>query len=86
MGTVGLGCLVSAPNRPPQVTQPPPTAECGSGGSGSGEDGECEQELCRQHGGVWDEDSEDGPCVCDFSCHSVLRSPVRPPRPALGRQ
>uniref|UniRef100_A0A452RTZ0 Agrin n=1 Tax=Ursus americanus TaxID=9643 RepID=A0A452RTZ0_URSAM len=51
-------------------------AECGSGGSGSGEDGECEQELCRQHGGVWDEDSEDGPCVCDFSCHSVLRSPV----------
>eukprot|EP00071_Canis_lupus_P005900 XP_005620419.1 agrin isoform X4 [Canis lupus familiaris] len=51
-------------------------AECGSGGSGSGEDGECEQELCQQHGGVWDEDSEDGPCVCDFSCHSVLRSPV----------
>ncbi|GAB1289362.1 Agrin [Apodemus speciosus] len=51
-------------------------AECGSGGSGSGEDNECEQELCRQHGGVWDEDSEDGPCVCDFSCQSVLRSPV----------
>ncbi|XP_058994152.1 agrin isoform X10 [Mustela lutreola] len=51
-------------------------AECGSGGSGSGEDGECEQELCRRHGGVWDEDSEDGPCVCDFSCRSVLRSPV----------
>ncbi|ELV12779.1 Agrin [Tupaia chinensis] len=51
-------------------------AECGSGGSGSGEDGECEQELCRLHGGVWDEDSEDGPCVCDFSCQSVLRSPV----------
>uniref|UniRef100_A0A8C7AK28 Agrin n=1 Tax=Neovison vison TaxID=452646 RepID=A0A8C7AK28_NEOVI len=50
--------------------------ECGSGGSGSGEDGECERELCRQRGGVWDEDSEDGPCVCDFSCHSVLRSPV----------
>ncbi|KAM5266998.1 agrin isoform 8-T8 [Hipposideros larvatus] len=51
-------------------------AECGSGGSGSGEDSECEQELCRQRGGVWDEDSEDGPCVCDFSCQGVLRSPV----------
>ncbi|XP_030883005.1 agrin isoform X3 [Leptonychotes weddellii] len=51
-------------------------AECGSGGSGSGEDGECEQELCRQRGGVWDEDSEDGPCVCDFSCHGVPRGPV----------
>lgn len=51
-------------------------AECGSGGSGSGAGGECEQDLCRQHGGVWDEDSEDGPCVCDFSCQSVPRSPV----------
>ncbi|XP_016000014.2 agrin isoform X2 [Rousettus aegyptiacus] len=51
-------------------------AECGSGGSGSGEDGECEQDLCRQRGGVWDEDSEDGPCVCDFSCQGVRRSPV----------
>uniref|UniRef100_A0A287D8F4 Agrin n=1 Tax=Ictidomys tridecemlineatus TaxID=43179 RepID=A0A287D8F4_ICTTR len=51
-------------------------AECGSGGSGSGEDSECEQELCRQRGGVWDEDSEDGPCVCDFSCQGVLRSLV----------
>ncbi|KAM9687274.1 agrin isoform 2-T2 [Trichechus inunguis] len=51
-------------------------AECGSGGSGSGQDGECEPELCRQRGGVWDEDSEDGPCVCDFSCQSVLRNPV----------
>ncbi|XP_019514045.1 PREDICTED: agrin isoform X4 [Hipposideros armiger] len=51
-------------------------AECGSGGSGSGEDSECEQELCRQRGGVWDEDSEDGPCVCDFSCQGVLRNPV----------
>ncbi|XP_058408542.1 agrin isoform X2 [Diceros bicornis minor] len=50
--------------------------ECGSGGSGSGDDVECEQELCRQRGGVWDEDWEDGPCVCDFSCQSVLRSPV----------
>ncbi|XP_011811803.1 PREDICTED: agrin [Colobus angolensis palliatus] len=51
-------------------------AECGSGGSGSGEDGDCEQELCRQRGGIWDEDSEDGPCVCDFSCQSVRGSPV----------
>uniref|UniRef100_A0A2R9ALS7 Agrin n=1 Tax=Pan paniscus TaxID=9597 RepID=A0A2R9ALS7_PANPA len=51
-------------------------AECGSGGSGSGEDGDCEQELCRQRGGIWDEDSEDGPCVCDFSCQSVPGSPV----------
>lgn len=66
------------------VTRPLPAAECGSGGSGSGEDGECERELCRQRGGVWDEDSEDGPCVCDFSCHSVLRSPVRPPTPHPG--
>ncbi|XP_016077395.1 PREDICTED: agrin-like isoform X3 [Miniopterus natalensis] len=51
-------------------------AECGSGGSGSGEDSECEQELCLQRGGVWDEDSEDGPCVCGFSCQGALRSPV----------
>ncbi|XP_010848538.1 PREDICTED: agrin [Bison bison bison] len=51
-------------------------AECGSGGSGSGEDGECEPELCRHRGGIWDEDSEDGPCVCGFSCQGVLRSPV----------
>ncbi|XP_032503144.1 agrin isoform X2 [Phocoena sinus] len=51
-------------------------AECGSGGSGSGEHGECGQELCQQRGGIWDEDSEDGPCVCDFSCQSTLRSPV----------
>uniref|UniRef100_A0A2K6T9U7 Agrin n=1 Tax=Saimiri boliviensis boliviensis TaxID=39432 RepID=A0A2K6T9U7_SAIBB len=51
-------------------------AECGSGGSGSGEDGDCEQELCRQQGGIWDEDSEDGPCVCDFSCQGVPGSPV----------
>uniref|UniRef100_A0A8C2YQ89 Agrin n=1 Tax=Chinchilla lanigera TaxID=34839 RepID=A0A8C2YQ89_CHILA len=51
-------------------------AECGSGGSGSGEESECERDLCQQRGGIWDEDSEDGPCVCDFSCQSVLRSPV----------
>lgn len=55
-----------------------PIAECGSGGSGSGEGGDCEQELCRQRGGIWDEDSEDGPCVCDFSCQDVPRSPVSP--------
>lgn len=61
------------------MTRPPfPAAECGSGGSGSGEDGDCEQELCRQRGGIWDEDSEDGPCVCDFSCQSVLGGPVSP--------
>ncbi|XP_030743825.1 agrin [Echinops telfairi] len=61
-----------------EETRPGPCelAECGSGGSGSGEDGECEPDLCRQRGGIWDEDSEDGPCVCDFSCQSVLRSPV----------
>uniref|UniRef100_UPI0040387BCD agrin-like n=1 Tax=Callospermophilus lateralis TaxID=76772 RepID=UPI0040387BCD len=53
-----------------------PVTECGSGGSGSGEDSDCEQELCRQRGGVWDEDSEDGPCICDFSCQGVLRRPV----------
>ncbi|XP_076964515.1 agrin-like [Callospermophilus lateralis] len=51
-------------------------SECGSGGSGSGEDSECEQELCQQRGGVWDEDSEDGPRACDFSCQGVLRRPV----------
>uniref|UniRef100_UPI0040386C35 agrin-like n=1 Tax=Callospermophilus lateralis TaxID=76772 RepID=UPI0040386C35 len=51
-------------------------SECGSGGSGSGEDSECEQELCWQRGRVWDEDSEDGPCACDFSCQGVLRRPV----------
>ncbi|XP_053432028.1 agrin isoform X3 [Nycticebus coucang] len=57
-------------------TGPCEQAECGSGASGSGEDSECEQELCQQHGGIWDEDSEDGPCICDFSCQSVLRSPL----------
>ncbi|XP_077007748.1 agrin [Tamandua tetradactyla] len=51
-------------------------AECGSGGSGSGEDSECEQELCRQRGGVWDEDAEDGPCVCGLSCQAAPQSPV----------
>ncbi|NXU35218.1 AGRIN protein, partial [Drymodes brunneopygia] len=50
--------------------------ECGSGGSGSGDGSECEQERCRQFGGWWDEDAEDEPCVCDFTCQAVPRSPV----------
>ncbi|XP_072282510.1 agrin isoform X1 [Pyxicephalus adspersus] len=52
--------------------------ECGSGiaGSGSGEDSECEQDRCRRYGGSWDEDAEDDRCVCDFTCHAVLRNPV----------
>lgn len=50
--------------------------ECGFGGFGFGEDGDCEQELCWQCGGIWDEDLEDGLCVCDFSCQSVLGSLV----------
>ncbi|NXO75657.1 AGRIN protein, partial [Sitta europaea] len=50
--------------------------ECGSGGSGSGDGSECEQERCRQFGGWWDEDAEDEPCVCDFTCPAVPRSPV----------
>ncbi|NWZ86949.1 AGRIN protein, partial [Poecile atricapillus] len=49
---------------------------CGSGGSGSGDGSECEQERCRQFGGWWDEDAEDEPCVCDFTCLAVPRSPV----------
>uniref|UniRef100_A0A8C7AXL8 Agrin n=1 Tax=Neovison vison TaxID=452646 RepID=A0A8C7AXL8_NEOVI len=74
--TCELEATACALGREIRVARRGPCAECGSGGSGSGEDGECERELCRQRGGVWDEDSEDGPCVCDFSCHSVLRSPV----------
>ncbi|KYO31536.1 agrin isoform C [Alligator mississippiensis] len=50
--------------------------ECGSGGSGSGDDGECEQDRCRRFGGLWDEDMEDDRCVCDFTCLAVPRSPV----------
>ncbi|XP_053546438.1 agrin isoform X2 [Bombina bombina] len=50
--------------------------ECGSGGSGSGEDSECEQDRCRRYGGSWDEDAEDDRCVCDFTCHAVLRNVV----------
>uniref|UniRef100_A0A7M4E3Z4 Agrin n=1 Tax=Crocodylus porosus TaxID=8502 RepID=A0A7M4E3Z4_CROPO len=50
--------------------------ECGSGGSGSGDDGECEQDRCRRLGGLWDEDMEDDRCVCDFTCLAVPRSPV----------
>lgn len=73
-------------DRRPSGDRPLSTAECGSGGSGSGEDGECEQELCRQRGGVWDEDSEDGPCVCGFRCQGVPRSPVRPSPAVCGRE
>nr|XP_023651627.1 agrin-like isoform X4 [Paramormyrops kingsleyae] len=50
--------------------------ECGSGDSGSGSDSGCDQERCRMFGGSWDEDAEDDRCVCDFTCHSVPRSPV----------
>ncbi|XP_029818263.1 agrin [Manacus vitellinus] len=50
--------------------------ECGSGGSGSGDGSECEQDRCRQFGGWWDEDAEDDRCVCDFTCLAVPRSPV----------
>ncbi|NWY00427.1 AGRIN protein, partial [Nothoprocta ornata] len=50
--------------------------ECGSGGSGSGDGSECEQDRCRQYGGWWDEDAEDERCVCDFTCLAVPRSPV----------
>ncbi|XP_014796963.1 PREDICTED: agrin [Calidris pugnax] len=50
--------------------------ECGSGGSGSGDGSECEQDRCRQFGGWWDEDAEDDRCVCDFTCLTVPRNPV----------
>ncbi|XP_042199559.1 agrin isoform X3 [Callorhinchus milii] len=50
--------------------------ECGSGGSGSGEDGECGQERCRKYGGTWDEDMEDDRCVCEFVCRNVPFNPV----------
>ncbi|XP_068096834.1 agrin isoform X5 [Hyperolius riggenbachi] len=52
--------------------------DCGSGiaGSGSGEDSECEQDRCRRYGGSWDEDAEDDRCICDFTCHAVLRNQV----------
>ncbi|MGH0121147.1 UNVERIFIED_CONTAM: hypothetical protein FKN15_046392 [Acipenser sinensis] len=50
--------------------------ECGSGGSGSGEDSVCEQERCKRFGGSWDEDTEDDRCVCDFSCDNVPRNLV----------
>ncbi|XP_030918401.1 agrin, partial [Geospiza fortis] len=41
-----------------------------------GDGSECEQERCRHFGGWWDEDAEDEPCVCDFTCVAVPRSPV----------
>nr|XP_009940178.1 PREDICTED: agrin [Opisthocomus hoazin] len=49
---------------------------CGSGGSGSGDGSECEQDRCRRYGGWWDEDAEDDRCVCDFTCLAVPRNPV----------
>ncbi|XP_072888416.1 agrin isoform X6 [Hemitrygon akajei] len=58
------------------VKEGPCDDECGSGGSGSGDNSECEQEKCRKYGGVWDEDSEDGPCDCGISCQGVPWSPV----------
>lgn len=51
------------------------SADCGSGGSGSGVEA-CEQERCRRFGGSWDEDREDEACVCDFTCQNVPRSEV----------
>ncbi|XP_030588612.1 agrin isoform X2 [Archocentrus centrarchus] len=49
--------------------------DCGSGGSGSGQES-CEQDRCRTFGGVWDEDAEDegDRCNCEFSCASVPHS------------
>ncbi|XP_031422229.1 agrin isoform X3 [Clupea harengus] len=49
--------------------------ECGSGGSGSGENG-CEPDKCRLFGGSWDDDAEDDRCMCEFSCLNVPHSPV----------
>ncbi|XP_017266760.1 agrin isoform X2 [Kryptolebias marmoratus] len=44
--------------------------DCGSGASGSGAES-CEQERCSMFGGYWDDDAEDGPCVCGYSCEHV---------------
>ncbi|XP_041860203.1 agrin isoform X2 [Melanotaenia boesemani] len=49
--------------------------DCGSGGSGSGTES-CEQSRCRKFGGLWDEDMEDEPCVCEYNCGNVPSSPV----------
>ena len=54
--------------------------ECGSGGSGSGENG-CEPDKCRLFGGSWDDDAEDDRCMCEFSCLNVPHSPVSPGYP-----
>ncbi|XP_039611507.1 agrin isoform X5 [Polypterus senegalus] len=48
--------------------------DCGSGGSGSGEDSSCEQERCKRFGGSWDEDTEDDRCICEFLCDNVPRN------------
>ncbi|KAJ7306392.1 hypothetical protein JRQ81_009738 [Phrynocephalus forsythii] len=51
--------------------------ECSSGGgSGSGDSNECGREICRQHGGSWDDDVEDDRCVCDYTCGAVPRNLV----------
>ncbi|XP_077168348.1 agrin isoform X5 [Paroedura picta] len=50
--------------------------ECGSGGSGSGDSNECDQDNCRRYGGSWDDDVEDDRCVCDFTCVAVPRNLV----------
>uniref|UniRef100_A0A7N6B1A6 Agrin n=1 Tax=Anabas testudineus TaxID=64144 RepID=A0A7N6B1A6_ANATE len=49
--------------------------DCGSGGSGSGVE-TCEQDRCSLFGGVWDEDTEEDRCICDFSCQSVPHNSV----------
>ncbi|KPP76783.1 hypothetical protein Z043_103846 [Scleropages formosus] len=53
------------------IDRPFSRPQCGSGASGSGMDGSCEQDRCRIFGGSWDEDAEEDRCVCDFSCHTV---------------
>nr|XP_014340062.1 PREDICTED: agrin [Latimeria chalumnae] len=60
-----------------EVSKPQPCDdECGSGGSGSGDGGDCEQERCRKYGGSWDEDAEEDQCACDFSCDNIPHSAV----------
>uniref|UniRef100_A0A669CS16 Agrin n=1 Tax=Oreochromis niloticus TaxID=8128 RepID=A0A669CS16_ORENI len=51
--------------------------DCGSGGSGSGQES-CEQDRCLVFGGTWYEDAEDESdrCLCEYSCMSVPHSLV----------
>uniref|UniRef100_A0A3Q3CAH8 Agrin n=1 Tax=Haplochromis burtoni TaxID=8153 RepID=A0A3Q3CAH8_HAPBU len=51
--------------------------DCGSGGSGSGQES-CEQDRCLVFGGTWYEDAEDESdrCLCEYSCTSVPHSLV----------